>query len=143
MKPWTGSDARLNKAVLRRLLEPKQITPFGAPRPSQAQREITCRMAATYVLLPMVITDSRAALLEQPGRQAPAMNHHQRKPTAPGHPHRPGQRSILLNPQTHGQVSAARRPPIAISENSVVRAMSIMYVSCVSDLGHPNRGNFP
>jgi PhnB protein len=39
------------------------------------------------------------------------------------------------------RISAAHRTLAVASENSVVRAMSIMYVRCVSALGYPNRWN--
>lgn len=44
---------------------------------------------------------------------------------------------------TDGFIRSVHRAPPAVSRNSAVRAMSIMYVSCKSPLGHENRCDLP
>ena len=59
------------------------------------------------------------------------MGHMQVTPTAPGHPGPAGEGVYLTKSTDPWPSLCAHRTP-----NSPVRAMSIMYVSCVSDLGH-------
>jgi hypothetical protein len=63
------------------------------------------------------------------------MGHMQVTPTAPGHPGPAGE-GVYLTRSTDPWPSLCRSSHTATKANSPVRAMSIMYVSCVSDLGH-------
>jgi len=94
-----------------------QIGGYGAPLPQRSS-------------LPV------AAQPEQPRRQAPAAPPTLAEADRPQTPHTGRDRDLSHKPTDPSPASAPHRPPLATSENSVVRPTSIMYLSCASPLGH-------